>query len=308
MNADLNDNANPDNAAGENRPDNAAGEDRPDNHAGDNRPDNAAGENRPGSNPLASSDPVSVLAIDNCAAAASIALVTLSGETWDIQRVEMLPRTDADGNPLRSAATLAPALDRWVRESPEIIDRLSGVAVSHGPGSFTGLRVAVTTAKTLAYVWRLPVVGVDSTAAIAATVRVHRDDRDDPNPIAVIINAYRGQMYAARHEGDWTRWIDADSPAVINSNDADQWMREHAGLNLTAGESRVVTDCPQLLAAGSPDVDASKLNAMDFRTLPIAVGVAVLGASALRRGSGIDPLHLVPRYLKPSAAEEKRRD
>ncbi|WP_019724582.1 tRNA (adenosine(37)-N6)-threonylcarbamoyltransferase complex dimerization subunit type 1 TsaB, partial [Enterococcus mundtii] len=64
--------------------------------------------------------------------------------------------------------TLMPALDQLISDcqlTPEQIDR---IAVSSGPGSYTGLRIGVTTAKTLAYALNKELVGVSSLAVLAA--------------------------------------------------------------------------------------------------------------------------------------------
>ena len=47
-------------------------------------------------------------------------------------------------------------------------DRIATIAVGRGPGSFTGLRIAISTARALSQARRIPVAGVDSTAALAA--------------------------------------------------------------------------------------------------------------------------------------------
>ena len=66
------------------------------------------------------------------------------------------------------------------------------VSVADGPGSFTGLRIGVTTAKTLCYALELPLVAIDSLAAIAATA-LH--DHPAYERIWAVLNAYRGQVF-----------------------------------------------------------------------------------------------------------------
>ena len=64
----------------------------------------------------------------------------------------------------QAAAELAPALHQALQHH----GRPDRLAVARGPGSFTGLRVAITAMRTLAWIEQLPVVGVDTLAAIAA--------------------------------------------------------------------------------------------------------------------------------------------
>src|SRR5688572_20388398 len=70
----------------------------------------------------------------------------------------------------RTAQTLVPALDVLLRQvawKPQDVDL---IAVTQGPGSFTGLRIGVTTAKTFAYACGAAIVGVNTLAAIARQV------------------------------------------------------------------------------------------------------------------------------------------
>ena len=86
---------------------------------------------------------------------------------------------------------VASAVERllaWVDRDP---GRLAGVAVGTGPGLFTGLRVGVETAKTLAQVLRIPIVGIPSLDVLAYGVR-HAD-----RPIAAVIDARRGEVFWA---------------------------------------------------------------------------------------------------------------
>src|SRR5688572_22548430 len=79
---------------------------------------------------------------------------------------------------LRSAQSLAPAIQTLLSHAGWPVNSLNLIAVAQGPGSFTGLRVGVTTAKTLAYALEAEVLGVDTLDVVAAqaqpiTGRIH---------------------------------------------------------------------------------------------------------------------------------------
>src|SRR3984893_19300360 len=75
------------------------------------------------------------------------------------------------GRGRRHAEHLAPAIEYLCRELDVELARLSAIVVGLGPGLFTGLRVGVTTAKTMAQVLRVAVVGVGSLALVAYPLR-----------------------------------------------------------------------------------------------------------------------------------------
>ena len=122
------------------------------------------------------------LAIETTGRRGSVAV--LSGQR--VLRHANLPATP------RTASTLAPELDQTLRWCREHDHRPQFVSVADGPGSFTGLRIGVTTAKTLCYALNLPLVPVDSLAAIAAAA-MHEHPRIES--LCVAINAYRGQVF-----------------------------------------------------------------------------------------------------------------
>jgi tRNA threonylcarbamoyl adenosine modification protein YeaZ len=196
----------------------------------------------------------------------------------------------------RTAATLAPAIDetlRWCRErdqQPEFI------SVADGPGSFTGLRIGVTTAKTLSYALDLPLIAVDSLAAIAAAAFQNNPSVES---LLVAIDAYRGQVFTGSFQriellppldsipDDWTA-----HPSSVRIVSAPQWVQvlRNRPPNIdVAGDSKPLDD---------------RENARIRRECD-AVGVGLLAIRAAIKGTLTDPISLVPRYLKPSAAEEK---
>ncbi len=91
---------------------------------------------------------------------------TLSGSVALLRDNQVLLQAALPGRP-RVAQTLVPAVEGLLRHSGWPVADLQMIAVTVGPGSFTGLRVGVTTAKTLAYALQTPILGVDTLEVIA---------------------------------------------------------------------------------------------------------------------------------------------
>jgi tRNA threonylcarbamoyladenosine biosynthesis protein TsaB len=91
----------------------------------------------------------------------------------------------------RHVEALVPAIDFIARQTGVSLDELGAVAVDIGPGLFSGLRVGVTTAKTLAQSLRLPVIGVTSLDLLAFPLRYSN------RLIVTAIDARRGELFYA---------------------------------------------------------------------------------------------------------------
>jgi tRNA threonylcarbamoyladenosine biosynthesis protein TsaB len=84
-----------------------------------------------------------------------------------------------------------PALDALLRAMSSSMRDIHGIIVSLGPGSFTGLRVGVSTAKGLAHSLRIPLMGVSSLEAMAHQIPYA------PFPICPIIESRKGEVFSA---------------------------------------------------------------------------------------------------------------
>src|SRR5947207_12896412 len=100
---------------------------------------------------------MNLLAIDTSASACSLALQ--SGETVRVQHALL---------PLQQAARILPLLDELLRSAGLSPMDLDAIAFGQGPGSFTGLRIAASVAKALAFAAEAPVIPVSSLAVLAA--------------------------------------------------------------------------------------------------------------------------------------------
>ena len=197
---------------------------------------------------------------------------------------------------LRTAATLAPELDqtlKWCRESDTMPEFLS---VADGPGSFTGLRIGVTTAKSLSYGLGLPLVAVDSLASIAAATM---SEAPALKTVSVSLDAYRNQVYAGLFHQKNLLPEFASIPQGWSTHPPNVQV-----LEMEAWETKLAKLPGDIGLAGDAQTLGNRVGAALKRQCD-AIGTGLLGFLGAHLGQWVNPLQLAPRYLKPSAAEEK---
>ncbi len=207
-----------------------------------------------------------------------------------------------------SVQSLAVAIKRVVQRS----SHPSFISVTNGPGSFTGLRVGLATAKMLGMAWNIPIVPVDTLAAIG--LRAAEELRSDEVLISCI-NAFRGQLFAAAFK----KSTQASPHVLVRSRvvDAPAWLNDprlalQDGLNgLDSVPPSALLTGPGLKTYPLPTETANRTEG--YRTAPeelwspTAREVAILGQVGFERGEGRDAMHLDPNYIRASAAEEKAK-
>ncbi|HEX2248971.1 MAG TPA: tRNA (adenosine(37)-N6)-threonylcarbamoyltransferase complex dimerization subunit type 1 TsaB [Gemmatimonadales bacterium] len=110
----------------------------------------------------------------------------------------------------RHAAELLSIIEHLMRRGSTTLDELSGVIVSDGPGSFTGLRVGASVAKALVHARGLPLWTAPSLLVRAAGVaRVNTS-------VLAVTNALRGELYAAIYHFDADRITSELNPSVCH--------------------------------------------------------------------------------------------
>jgi tRNA threonylcarbamoyladenosine biosynthesis protein TsaB len=186
----------------------------------------------------------------------------------------------------RSARWLAPAVDQALREVRRQPHAIGLVAVTTGPGSFTGLRVGVTTAKTLAYAVGSPVVGVNTLEAIAQRVAMLQ------MPVWAVIDAQRQQVFAAKFRPDAAGSV-PEIPTGLYSI-ADLLARVEPQDVITGpGLSKLTDKLPTGVKVAEPELWPAR-----------AIEVGTVGLAAFARGQRDEAFSLVPEYFRPTAAEE----
>jgi tRNA threonylcarbamoyladenosine biosynthesis protein TsaB len=161
-----------------------------------------------------------------------------------------------------------------------------GVAVSVGPGSFTGLRIGVVSAKTFAYAVGCPVAAVDTLLAIAeeAPADIHK--------LTVIADAQRGDLYVGKYVRSGDHW---SREGEISIPSAKAWCQSVSDSEIIAGpgldrwEKELQNRCRVL----------SELRVPEVRT------ICEIGRRQLLAGQTADIWGLEPYYLRKSSAEEQ---
>jgi tRNA threonylcarbamoyladenosine biosynthesis protein TsaB len=193
---------------------------------------------------------------------------------------------------LTHSERLMAMVDRLLRDCQWPLESLAGLAVSIGPGSFTGLRVGAATAKGLALALGVPVAPVPTLDALAANLPFA--DR----AVCPLLDARKGEVYLAVYR--WTGAAmerqseylalppplvpDQLDPPVIVLGDGEPACRPH--LAFLGDGVRV---------------------APPAQSVPSAAVVGQLGHAMLASGEGIDGDALLPLYLRPSEAELRAR-
>ena len=184
------------------------------------------------------------------------------------------------------AKELIPTMKRILEREGGDFSSLSLVAVDIGPGSFTGLRIGLVCAKFLSFVTSVPVVGVISTDAVA---EAFYDERSGDLRLGVLLDAYRGMLYSAVYEGKGRR----EFLELLRPEEVDERLGSDAVL------------CGYGLARHKELIKENRNFAESFDH-PEAVYVARLGLRRFEQRGGDDAESLVPLYLRPSEAEERK--
>jgi tRNA threonylcarbamoyladenosine biosynthesis protein TsaB len=195
----------------------------------------------------------------------------------------------------RTAQTLAPAIATALEQAGWRPRDVQLAALTVGPGSFTGLRLAVATAKAFAYAVQAGVLGVDTLEVLAAGVFAETD----AGYVDAALDAQRGQVIAARfaRAEAGTQRPRTARPAAIQDRAA--WWQGVAAGDLVTGP---------ILARHGAEAPAHVVAAAQHLWQPSAVWVGRLAVSDYEAGRRLSPFEVQPVYIRPSAAEEKRAE
>lgn len=227
---------------------------------------------------------MNILALDTSMGACSAAVLRADGHA---RRLNTLLVEMARGH----AEALMPMVEEVLAEA-EIEPRdLDLIAATVGPGSFTGMRIAIAAARGLSLVTNAKLCGTDSLTVMARVARAAGFE----GPLAVAVDARRGMLYLGLYDAAGNR---LDGPLLVSPDDAVHRLPSATGLAVGNGA--------QLLAQAAGTRDIALTTALP-ELQPTAAALAEI---ALQSGETVDvlrPLYLRPPDAKPQAAIVERR-
>ena len=223
---------------------------------------------------------------------------------------ELLREINASGERNHSVH-MHPVIASAIEEADLTMDEIDGIAVGVGPGSYTGVRMAVTAAKTLSWAKSIPVAGVSSLHAIAwgglASGLKEPSGENERHWVIPLLDARRGQAYTAlfvdgtdtapqRLEPDAIRLMSAWIEMLASRLNSLQEEERPAAIYFT-GDVEIHAEAAERLR----DVYSGPLNILPYELEGRWVGR--LGAERLLQGDSDDMHALVPNYTQLSEAE-----
>lgn len=217
-----------------------------------------------------------VLAIDTALPACSACVLTEGATRPDAEETLGMERGHAEA--------LIPLIERVMAGVDGGFSSLGRVAVTVGPGSFTGLRVGIAAARAIALAWSIPTVGVSTLAALAAPLILE----EQPGKVVVAIDARHGHIFFAAFHADGSIFL---PPRFATLRDALEQLGE--------GPLRLAGSGAPILAidAWSRGISAEIVGS---RVAPEIGYVARLGLLA-------DPASAPPRPLYLKAPDAKKQ-
>lgn len=228
---------------------------------------------------------MNTLGIDTCERRGSVAV------RQDGRLISMLRHESAEDY----SSWLLPAVEKCLAEAGTTLKSLDLLAAATGPGSFTGLRVGLTTVKAWAELYGKPIVGISRLEVLA------RFAGAKPGFVAASFDAQRGQAFGGLYRVNTIRgWELMEQEMVIAPEEFVRWVRARVG------EAKVRWATPDAeILEGLPHWRewAERGDVLVRCGAGLAAEVAELGERRAQGGEKTDSLHLDANYVRRSDAE-----
>ncbi|MBM3285209.1 MAG: tRNA (adenosine(37)-N6)-threonylcarbamoyltransferase complex dimerization subunit type 1 TsaB [Candidatus Aminicenantes bacterium] len=224
-----------------------------------------------------------LLALDTTTASGSVAL---------LENARLLAEINAVSASSHSARLLR-SVDELLRLNSVSIKDVEGLAVAAGPGSFTGIRIGLSTAKALALASGRPVASVSTLEALAFKLR-----DSQARLVCPILDAKKGEVFAALFEFQAGRLEEAIPQAAYKPDRFFSALPGHRVISFIGNGAEVFQE--KIFAYLK---DKARFPS---RSTFIAHEVGLLGYKILKDGRGKSGDDLQPLYFRRSQAEEKR--
>ena len=161
---------------------------------------------------------------------------------------------------------------------------IDAIAVSKGPGSYTGLRIGVSVAKGLCYGWSKPLIAVDTVKAQALDYKMNRMDLTT-ELLCPLFDARRMEVYTALYQSDVTEVLPVQA-MIIDETSFEMYLKDNRILFFGTGAEK----CKGTIRnANAEFIDG---------IIPSSAGVAYLAEEMYKKNDFVDVAYFEPNYLK----------
>ncbi len=185
---------------------------------------------------------------------------------------------------LSHAEKLPLFVERILEDTGIAGENISLIAVSNGPGSFTGLRIGLGVAKGLALGWKTELIAVPTPDAIVRQIPV------DAPCAGILLNSRRGEVYQSLYMQKEGRWVTEGEIHCVLQDDLGEELKEKdillAGNGCSTFKELLEEECP-------------KVRILDEELVqPSGASVALAGQALYESGERSNPSQIVPLYFK----------
>ncbi|MDE6006390.1 MAG: tRNA (adenosine(37)-N6)-threonylcarbamoyltransferase complex dimerization subunit type 1 TsaB [Muribaculaceae bacterium] len=191
-----------------------------------------------------------------------------------------------DSEGMQHATKLAPFVEKVMEEVHRKDMKLDAIAVSTGPGSYTGLRIGLSLAKGLAFSLNLPLIGVDTLKILAVKAMFRPFPWNGDEILVPMVDARRMEVFTAGYDFSLNPVVDA-APMILDEHSFENLLNEGKKLYFFgdgADKAKKVLTHP----------NAHWIDGL----LPQAKDMMALSEKALREQDFIDIAYSTPNYLK----------
>ena len=234
--------------------------------------------------------------------------------------------------PIRHSAEIFPAIGDILERFNRKPDKIEQIHISAGPGSFTGLRIAVTLAKTMHLANAAKIIAVDTLDVIAANANDYIKDKkttappnssrrhpqpgqikeptkmESPERIATILDAKRGQFFIAAYQRNSTSMLQTENNGIWKKISPDSLMTAPQFLSQFTQDEQPIWLLGDGLLYHRDKFKADAVRFMDEKYWsPRASMVLLLGWKKALANKFENPLTLTPNYLLRPDIKTKTR-
>ncbi len=244
-----------------------------------------------------------ILTIDTTGASASVTIFN--------ERKELFAELSSDT--MSHLQMLIPMVERVIKKAGVLKTEITHIAAVVGPGSFTGIRIGLATAKTLAQAWDLPMIAISSLAAFSYAI---------PKPrtmVCPMIDARHGQVFAGAFSSIWEEKTQPAAPERWKAEDvwpAEEFIQAAVSEAVRSDSVENVVFCGDAAEKYLEEIDKAvhraeksnvKVTFLDQREFDSvrAAAVAQMARRMAEEGLTVTYDAIEPVYLRKSEAERK---